>query len=146
MGKNKDLSIELNLTSMIDLMSVLVAFLLVTAVWLHIGAIQSDMEVKGKSAATSAPPENNRIDLRVTRSGIRVTWPPKAGSLAGYIRKGGEGYELNQLTSLVEKAVAKGGTLTAGVTGDDSVEYGAVAETIDAVKAGGVESVGIVTN
>lgn len=142
----KDLSIELNLTSMIDLMSVLVAFLLVTAVWLHIGAIQSDMEVKGKAAASSKPPENTRIDVKVSRSALRVTWPPKAGRLKTYFQKGRDGYDFGELTALVEQAVKKGGKLTAGVTGSDRVQYGAVAEAIDAVKAGGVASVGIVTN
>lgn len=45
-GKGKGLNLDLNLTPMIDLMTVLVTFLLMTAVWTNTGRITVDQSVQ----------------------------------------------------------------------------------------------------
>ncbi|HOD08716.1 MAG TPA: biopolymer transporter ExbD [Myxococcota bacterium] len=45
-GNGKHLNLDLNLTPMIDLMTVLVTFLLMTAVWTNLGAMKVDQSVQ----------------------------------------------------------------------------------------------------
>lgn len=52
LGTKKELDLELNLTPFIDLLSTMVCFLLITAVWIEIGMV----EVK-QSNGTEAPAE-----------------------------------------------------------------------------------------
>ena len=144
--KGDDLNVELNLTSMIDLMSVLVAFLLVTAVWLNISAIQSKVESKGKAPASVSKPEDNLIEVKVTRYGHQIKWPKLKSGLPSRLRKSKDGYDLAAVTAWMEKAVKQRSDLNASVTGEDRVDYGAVAETIDAVNAGGISAVSLATN
>lgn len=145
MAGKKDVNTELNITSMIDLMSVLVAFLLLSAVWVQISALPASVDSKGRAPSSSTPPENNRLTVHVTSTGIRMTWPPGAKG-PGFINKTKEGYDLTKVTSAIEAVIATGKSLTASVSGDNNVEYGLVAESVDAVKAGKVSSVSLMTN
>lgn len=147
-NKSDDLNVELNLTSMIDLMSVLVSFLLMTAVWYQVAAIQSSVDVKGRAPASSATPQENQIGVQVTGSGYRLTWPGKLRSRlpTAIPLSDAQAYDLEQLKQTVAAAMGQQSALTAAVSGDDKVAYGHVAEAIDAVRLGGVQSVGMVVN
>lgn len=50
-------SIELNLVPFIDLMSVLITFLLITAVWTQVSMIQIGTSIYGKKNEESTPPQ-----------------------------------------------------------------------------------------
>lgn len=64
-GRNKN--IELNLVPVIDLMSVLITFLLITAVWSQVSMIQIGSSLYGKKTETEAtpPPPNADVVLKV---------------------------------------------------------------------------------
>lgn len=65
-GRKK--SIELNLVPFIDLMSVLITFLLITAVWSQVSMIQIGSSLYGKKAENQAdptPPPNADVVLKV---------------------------------------------------------------------------------
>ena len=51
MKKNKHLDFEINLIPCIDLLSVCICFLLLTAVWLNVGSMNVKQAVGGQSAA-----------------------------------------------------------------------------------------------
>ncbi len=145
-GGGKDVNTELNLTSMIDLMSCLVAFMLMGAVWMHIAAIPASVDVKGRAPASSTP-KNNQLVVRVKNDGFQLAWPPlKTKAPSSYVRKNAEGYDLLQLTTVVEKVFTENADLTTSVSGDDTVPYGAIAEALDAVKAAGVVTVTLATH
>lgn len=147
-GGGESTNVELNLTAMIDLMSVLVTFLLMTAVWYQVAAIQASVDAKGKAAPVKPPDsKQNMLAVHVATSGVKLTWP--AGfpvRLADRIVAKSGVFDNEGLTSLVSEGRKHNPELTAAVSGDDKVEYGVVAETIDAVKVGGVKSVAMVTN
>lgn len=149
-GGGGGLNTELNLTSMIDLMSVLITFLLMTAVWVHIAAIPASVETKGKAAAKTVDktPVNNKLEVLVTVHGHKLSWPPTLKMrLPAMIPKTKDGaYDFATLTSSVESVVGAGKELTAAVGGEDAAEYGAVCESIDAIKAAKLESVALKTN
>lgn len=142
----QELNTELNLTSMIDLMSCLVAFMLLTSVWVHVAALPAAVESKGRAPAASTPKEPNEIKITVMKSGVKIAWPAVKGvRLPSWVRRGKDGFDHESLTGAIEQALAVR-ELTATVTGTNDVEYGAVAEAIDAVKAAGLERVSLLTN
>jgi len=68
-GKGRKVSLELNLVPFIDLMSVLITFLLITAVWSQVSMIQVGSSLYGKKndQAPQIPPEADvvlKLDIR----------------------------------------------------------------------------------
>ena len=67
-GRGRAVSVELNLVPFIDLMSVLITFLLITAVWTQVSMIQIGSSLYGKKSETQpaqTPPPNADVVLRV---------------------------------------------------------------------------------
>lgn len=65
-GRKKN--IELNLVPFIDLMSVLITFLLITAVWTQVSMIQIGSSIYGKKTdpeSTPTPPPNGDVVLKI---------------------------------------------------------------------------------
>lgn len=56
-GKGRKTSLELNLVPFIDLMSVLITFLLITAVWSQVSMIQIGSSLYGKKSEQQNPPQ-----------------------------------------------------------------------------------------
>ncbi|HEX7676408.1 MAG TPA: biopolymer transporter ExbD [Bdellovibrio sp.] len=67
-GSGRNRNIELNLVPFIDLMSVLITFLLITAVWTQVSMIQIGSSMYGKKSDTQpspTPPPNADVVLKV---------------------------------------------------------------------------------
>lgn len=67
-SRGRVVSVELNLVPFIDLMSVLITFLLITAVWSQVSMIQIGSSLYAKKDETQAPPQltpNADIALKV---------------------------------------------------------------------------------
>lgn len=62
-GKGRKVSLELNLVPFIDLMSVLITFLLITAVWSQVSMIQIGSSLYGKKDETQAPQIPPKVDV-----------------------------------------------------------------------------------
>ena len=76
-GKNrKETNFELNLVPFIDLMSVMITFLLITAVWSQVSMIKLGSSIYGKQNTEEQPPPPPRADvpfrLDVKATGYRV--------------------------------------------------------------------------
>lgn len=54
-GRGRQVNLELNLVPFIDLMSVLITFLLITAVWSQVSMIQIGSSIYGKKSEQSTP-------------------------------------------------------------------------------------------
>lgn len=65
---------DLNLTAFVDLFSTLVCFLLLTAVWVHLGALTTNVEKVTASDSSSPPPpdQKKKANLVVTIMPDRV--------------------------------------------------------------------------
>lgn len=147
MGMNGDsgekLNIELNLVPFIDLLSSLVLFLLLTAVWVQVSAINSQIQKKG--AASAAKREDEQLSIRLTRAGFELSWP---NALTGdeyptRIPKTGTTFDFSALELRLKKGMAKMPSMSASVNADDEVDYGAVIKTIDTGKHSGLPTVGL---
>ncbi|MBX3035001.1 MAG: biopolymer transporter ExbD [Bdellovibrionaceae bacterium] len=67
-GRGRSRNVELNLVPFIDLMSVLITFLLITAVWTQVSMIQIGSSLYGKKSDTQPnpePPPMSEIVLKV---------------------------------------------------------------------------------
>lgn len=146
-GSGDKLNVELNLVPFIDLFSALVLFLLITAVWVQISAIPTNIDAKGTPVIKSDP--GQMLTVHLTKQGFEIQWPdqlPQKVSLPMKIALTPEGFDHDRLTEAVTLAVASTTLPLAAVSGDDDVEYGAVVRTIDTLKATGVETVGLSSN
>lgn len=142
------LNMELNLVPFIDLLSALVLFLLITAVWVQISAIPASVEKPGKAKAqeTPATPPPERLVVHVTTKGQTLTWPSANTGMPGSLARAEKGFDFDKLTDTIKAAMKAKVIASAGVSADENVDYGDVVETIDAVKMGGIGSVAISTN
>jgi biopolymer transport protein ExbD len=138
-GDNK-LNTELNLVPFIDLLSTLTLFLLVTAVWLQVAAIPASVKSKGRSA--TAVSQQGKIMIQVTNAGYGLSWPSGVQG-PKLISKTREGYDSARLSAVLAGVLKSHNALTAAVSADDLVGYGAVVEAVDSARAGGVTSVAL---
>lgn len=75
-GNKRESSFELNLVPFIDLMSVMITFLLITAVWTQVSMIKLGSSIYGKQNTEETPPPPPRADvpfrLDVKETGYRI--------------------------------------------------------------------------
>lgn len=142
-GSNK-LDTELNLVPFIDLLSTLVLFLLISAVWMQVSAIQASVSSKGKSSTAAV--EQSKVLVHLTQSALRVSWPAGFGALPSLLPRTKAGYDYARLAALLKKAVGRSKPPMLAVSADDAVDYGYVIEAIDSVKAATGQAVALSTN
>ncbi|MCB0343115.1 MAG: biopolymer transporter ExbD [Pseudobdellovibrionaceae bacterium] len=102
-GSGRQANVEVNIVPFIDLMSVLVIFLLITAVWSQVSMIQIGSSVYGQKSEDESvkPPDRIEIPFRVDvkTSGYRV----QVGPQSTVIPKVGEEYDTARLLTEVKK-------------------------------------------
>jgi biopolymer transport protein ExbD len=101
-GKGRNTNVELNIVPFIDLMSVLITFLLLTAVWTQVSMIQIGTSLYGKQSDQQpviTPQVDIPLKLEITATGYRLV----LGSEVVQIEKLAEEYDL---TSLEERLKA----------------------------------------
>lgn len=141
-GENK-LNVELNLVPFIDLLSSLVLFLLVTAVWLQVGTIPASVESSGKALFSQA--EQDRLTVHLNSTGFDLTWPKIASfnSLVSKVPKVAGVYSFQKLEAVLNIFPKTAKMPLSAVSSDDGVEYGMVIETIDSLKRSGFSIVAL---
>jgi biopolymer transport protein ExbD len=72
-GSKGSLNVELNIIPIIDVMSCLTAFLLVTAVWVNTAHLKNSAQGRGREAFGDPPPT---LSVLIERDGIRVEAKP----------------------------------------------------------------------
>jgi biopolymer transport protein TolR len=122
-GGKKTLDFQLNLIPMIDLLSVLISFLLMTAVWTQVARIDVKQQPNLPSDEPTPPPEEEKINLTILikASGYTVT---KKGAVVKEIEKKGEAYDSKALTEVLKNVVAEHpDNHDVTVTSEDKVPY-----------------------
>lgn len=145
-GGKKSANVELNLVPFIDLMSVLITFLLITAVWSQVSMLQAGSSIYGKKTddKNTPPPPMADIPLRldVKASGFRLIIGqeqfqyPRAGSV----------YETASLAAkLKEIKAAYPEKIDAVVSTDDDVNYEFMILGMDTLNKSGFPTVSVDT-
>ena len=137
---------DVNLIPFIDLMSVLITFLLITAVWTQVSMIQLGSSIYGKKTSDqiTPPPPIADIPLRldVKESGFRLVVGPDKYT---FDKRGGEWVtgELTERLAVVRQMYPDKSDAT--VTVDNEVPYEKMILGMDALLGGGFSSISIAT-
>lgn len=145
-GDDDKTTVDLNLVPIIDLMSVCIIFLLITAVWTQVSMIQIGSSIYGKKSSDEQvePPPRAEIPFRldVLRDGYRVIIGrqtlqfPKVGGEYDQDRLIGE---LKKIKELYPEKV------DAVVTVLDDLPYGSLIGGMDALLTAGFPEISVAT-
>lgn len=147
-GKKKELDFDLNLIPAIDLLSVCICFLLLTAVWIHLGSLKLEQGTGETNASGGVNPPS--LWIQVARSGDLTLstrdLPANSRGLKGSVLKSqGQGKvdreKLAQALALIQQKMPS--ITTVIVRPQTKVPYGEVIAVIDKLKAAKVKDVGI---
>lgn len=139
------LNTELNLVPFIDLLSSLVLFLLVTAVWLQVGTITVSADSKGKAAQT--PANKPTLFVHLTAKGYDLKLANAEGSkVPKLIPKLNGEFDQDKLIADLKKIFADHVPALAAVSSDDEISYKQIVHTVDAMKQVGFPSVALSTD
>lgn len=139
-------NVDVNIVPFIDLMSVLVIFLLITAVWTQVSMIQIGSSIYGKKTSdeTVKPPPRAEIPFRVdvTPAGYTVV----VGRETMSIPREGETYNQAKLLEELKKIKETYPEKTdAVVTMNDELEYMHLIDGMDALLQSGFPEISVAT-
>jgi biopolymer transport protein ExbD len=128
----------LNLTPMMDVFTVLVVFLLITAVFTSITIMELSVPTSAGAAAASKP--NFAIEVIVRKAGLEIA---NGRSVEAVIPKIGDKYDLEKLSELLRSLKAQYPTKEdATVLMEPKVEYDYLIQVMDAVRSAEVRAEG----
>ncbi len=148
-GKNgkKDLNQELILTPFIDLLSVCVCFLLISAVWIEIGSVEIKQS-HGTSVATEA---KDSFDLEVffNAEDEASLYVKKDGRTVQTLKVSGEGnfetFIKNIDNALVSKLLIGRTIGTATVATSPKLSYGGLVTALDVLRKNKIVNIGVMS-
>jgi biopolymer transport protein ExbD len=128
----------LNLTPMMDILTVLVVFLLITAVFMSITV--QELSVPTASGGPAASKPNFAIEVIVRRAGLQVA---NGSSVEASIPKKGDSYDIELLSKVLARIKAQYPEKDdATVLMEPDIKYDHLIEVMDAVRSADVRSEG----
>jgi biopolymer transport protein ExbD len=126
---------ELNLASIIDCFTVLIAFMLASTAFISIGILDAGVAAAGATAADNSPPPPVNISLELGKDkGIALKVTGKATTNQTIIAKDGS-WNMNEMTDKLQALHQQWPTVNAiTLTADNSVEYKDVVLTMENVR------------
>ncbi len=138
-GRNRSVDVELNLVPFIDMMSCLVAFLLITAVWSNLAQIPISPKGVGNAGLTGPPPD--QLALLVSRDAV---WVGRASGERVRIGAVGDEHDWVSLQTALREERADpslAGRRDVEVAGEDGVTYQTIVSAMDVAIAAGFDEV-----
>lgn len=144
-SQKKSVDASLNLVPFIDLLSVLISFLLATAVWTQVAKIDVKHEPTACCGEPSEPYEGPKLAVSIKAAGYTVHWKGVAEEIPS--RDGV--HDIGALRRVVRRIAAEQPTkFPVKLTSDDAVPYHAligvmdvcIANGLDGITVGGVDS------
>jgi biopolymer transport protein TolR len=99
-GGKKSLNVDLNLVPYIDLLTCMVAFLLITAVWTQLSRLQAQQKGQGQAGEETPPELQTKIVVVVNQEGFSLV----VGQEQTPIPKHGTDYDFEKLAAELKKA------------------------------------------
>jgi biopolymer transport protein TolR len=145
-GRGRSLDAEINLVPFIDLLSMCICFLLMTAVWIEIGAVQ--IKQFNGTGGMDTSQINQELDVKfVHASKLDLKLKGKKGVKSFSVEGKDQSEMLSALETVFDKAfaTAQWGTLIslARIYPQEGVSYGELLKVIDRFRARGVLNLGI---
>lgn len=145
-GNKRASSFDLNLVPFIDLMSVMITFLLITAVWTQVSMIKLGSSIYGKQNTEETPPPPPRADvpfrLDIKETGYRVL----IGSRKITIDKKGGEYDKPELKKNLDNIKqAYPDKVDAVITVEEQLKYDLLIQGMDMLLQSGFPAVSVAT-
>ena|SRR5258708_909673 len=145
-SSGRNANADLNLVPFIDLMSVLITFLLITAVWSQVSMIQLGSSIYGKKSAVETPPPTPKADIPlrvdIKGTGFRII----IGKKTKNIPKVGTEYNPKKLLEELKKIKDNyQDKVDAVITVDDDVLYEFLILGMDMLIQGGFPAISVST-
>ena len=145
-GGKKNVAVELNLVPFIDLMSVLITFLLITAVWSQVSMIQVGNSIYGKKnndEPVKLPPQADvPIRLDIISGGYRLLIGPKTITLPVVNGEFDEEGLLTQLQAAKQKYPEK---VDAAIAMQDELPYERLIKGMDIMLKSDFTAISVLT-
>lgn len=143
--KKKNLNVELNLIPFIDLMSVNIAFLLITAVWVQVSMIQIGSSLYGKKN-DSGQVEQKKDEISLKIDIIRNGYSVNAGKKSLNIPKKDGEYDQLGLLQFLKDFKARNPDKTDGIISlMDDMKYNEMIRAMDALMTAGFPEISVAT-
>lgn len=145
-GGGRQTNFELNLVPFIDLMSVMITFLLITAVWTQVSMIQlgSSLYAKKNQETKAEPPKMDEVAFRVDvrEDGYRVL----VGTNLMKIPKANGDYDLASLKARIDQVkTAYQEKESVVITMEDTIVYNELIRGMDILLKSGFPSISVAT-
>jgi biopolymer transport protein TolR len=127
-GGKKPLNAELNLVPYIDLLTCMVAFLLITAVWTQLARLQAQQKGQGMAGEETPPELQVKIVVLVNQEGFNLV----VGQDQTPIPKKGTEYDFEKLSAELKKAKeAHPDKNDAQVASEDTIKFDTLVRAMD---------------
>ena len=149
-GRKRSLDAEINLVSFIDLLSMCICFLLMTAVWTKLGSVQVKQSNVTEAAAVSKD-KNVDLELKFTGAQEAVITLKKSGKVAKNIKISAKniaavGTELQGHLQGIRQELSREGLKVNSVflTAHENVDYGSMVAIMDLFRKNEMSNIGVV--
>ncbi len=127
-GGKKPLNADLNLVPYIDLLTCMVAFLLITAVWTQLARLQAQQKGQGQAGEETPPEKQVKIVVVVTLDGFNLVIDQDQQPLP----KKGEAYDFEKLAAELKKVKeAHPDKNDLQVASEDQIKFDTLIQTMD---------------
>jgi biopolymer transport protein TolR len=141
----KELNFEINILPVLDILSVLICFLLLTAVWLQLGTIDTKQAIGDNATAGAKNPPSLWVTLQTDGTvQLSLRDVPQAKTLEDSVSRTGAGVNWAVLESKIQALRTKIPDLkTSIVRPEAKSSYGDVIRIMDQLKKNQFEGVGL---
>ncbi|MEO1227734.1 MAG: biopolymer transporter ExbD [Myxococcota bacterium] len=138
----KSVDFQLNLVPMIDLLSVLISFLLMSAVWTQIARIEVKQSPNLPSDEPPPEQEEEKLGLNIIIKSTGYSVTKKGGQVIKEIETVGEGYDVKALGEVLKQVqVENPENAEVIVTSEDKVPYQELITVMDVCIDNGLEGI-----
>ena len=129
-GGKKSVNADLNLVPYIDLLTCMVAFLLITAVWSQLARLEAHQKGQGQAGEDTPPEKVFKLVVLVNDSGYNVVADQDQQPIP---KKGDGSYDIEKLGDELKKIKDTHADKTdIQVASDDSIKFEVLVKTMDA--------------
>jgi biopolymer transport protein TolR len=141
----KELNFELNILPVLDILSVLICFLLLTAVWLQVGTIDTKQAIGDNSTAGAVNPPSLWVTLQKDGTiQLSLRDIPQAKNLEDSVTKTAKGVNWTTLDSKIQALRTKWPDLKTSIVRPEArASYGDVIRIMDQLKKNQFDGVGL---
>ncbi len=149
-GRKRSLDAEINLVPFIDLLSMCICFLLMTAVWTQLGSVQVK-QANGTDAAQTAPQKTVDLDLKYSGKHEALITMKKAGKVTRTLKVAGKsdaeiGAQLHSQLQNIRSELTREGLKVSSVflTAHEGVDYGSLVSMMDVFRKNEMSNIGVI--